>query len=166
MLPFQKVFWFWINAIPRFNCRCIWATQAAVPHSSLPGKCSEQQAHPAQDGLQTPPWPHSGCITGNYPSTKMRLNVMKAFRFKTGVSSHLKSDGRHTYWNLCKRLVSIPVPDELRGRTQRHPESSEGKAELLATGPAAAGGITQPLDMAAAQRKKKASRAAGTETAK
>lgn len=82
---------------------------------------------------------------------------MKAFRIKTDVSSHLKSDGRHTYRNLCKRLVSILVPSELHGGTQRHPESSGGKAELLATGPTAAGGITQPLDTAAAQRKEKAS---------
>lgn len=39
----------------------------------------------------------------------MRLNVTKAFRFKTDVSSHLKSDGRHTHCNVCERLVSIPV---------------------------------------------------------
>lgn len=82
---------------------------------------------------------------------------MKAFRFKTHISSHLKNDGRHTYHNACKGLVAILLPGELRGGTQRHPESSKGKVELQATGPTAARGITRPRDRAAAQRKEKAS---------
>lgn len=86
---------------------------------------------------------------------------MKAFRFKTNVSSHLKSDGRDTQHNLCRRLVSIPVPGELRRGTQRHPEASKGEAEPRATRP-----IAQPVGTATAQRKEKVSRAAGMETAK
>lgn len=91
----------------------------------------------------------------------MRLNGMKAFRFKTNVSSHLKSDGRDTQHNLRRRLVSVPVPGELRRGTQRHPKPSTGKAEPRATRP-----IAQPVGKAAAQRKEKASRAAVMETAK
>lgn len=79
--------------------------QAAIPHSSLARPLGMLRTGIVLHRV-THPWPHPGCITGNYTSTRMGLNMTEAFRFEKLHKCPPELQWQTHKW---KRLFSTPV---------------------------------------------------------